>query len=132
LEEAAGTRTRVLGHRTDVPRLLAASDLYVQTSEREGFALSLLEAMARGIPPVVNDLPENMEAVGGDAGIVFGDEAGLVAALARLRDDEDARAALGVRARARVESLFDAERMIARTRAVYDEVVSPTRQTPIR
>jgi glycosyltransferase involved in cell wall biosynthesis len=114
-----------------VPRLLAASDVYVQTSQREGFAFSLLEAMVQSIVPVVNDLPENIEAVG-DAGLVFGDEASLVDALRALRDDQAERTSLGVRARGRAEALFDAERMIARTRAVYDEVVSRTRHTPSR
>jgi glycosyltransferase involved in cell wall biosynthesis len=131
VEQAAGAHARVLGHRSDVPRLLAASDVYVQTSQREGFAFSLLEAMVQSIVPVVNDLPENIEAVG-DAGLVFGDEASLVDALRALRDDQAERTSLGVRARGRAEALFDAERMIARTRAVYDEVVSRTRHTPSR
>ena len=108
--EAAGERVRVLGQRDDVPRLLAAADFYVQTSHREGLAFSLLEAMAHGLPPVVNDLPENVEAVG-DAGIVVprGDEEALVAAIRRVVENERERAALGERARQRVARLFDAE-----------------------
>ena len=125
VEIATGDQVRVLGHRGDVPRLLASADFYVQTSHREGLALSLLEAMAHGVIPVVNHLPENVEAVG-DAGIVVpsGDEAALVAALRRVGENERARADLGERARRRIDKLFNADEMIARTRAVYDDVLS--------
>ena len=112
---------RVLGHRDDVPRLLRAADVFVLTSRREGLSLSLLEAMAHRLAPVVTDVPENVEAVG-DAGTVFGEEDDLVAALRRLAENPAERGALGERARQRVAALFDAEAMVERTRAVYDEV----------
>jgi glycosyltransferase involved in cell wall biosynthesis len=44
------------GHRTDVPRLIAAMDLCVLCSHREGFPLSILEAMAMGKPVVATDV----------------------------------------------------------------------------
>jgi len=44
-----------LGHRTDVPELLNASRVFLMTSEREGGPMSLLEAMACGIPPVTSN-----------------------------------------------------------------------------
>jgi glycosyltransferase involved in cell wall biosynthesis len=112
---------RVLGHRDDVHRLLAASDFYVLTSRREGLAFSLLEAMSHGLPAVVTNLPENVEAVGG-AGLLFHDEHALVAALRRLAATANERATLGERARQRITERFAAEEMIARTRAVYDDV----------
>ncbi|MGB0387047.1 MAG: glycosyltransferase [Ardenticatenaceae bacterium] len=51
----------LLGLRHDVPRLLAASDLYVSASHWEGLPLSVLEAMMAGLPIVatkVGDLPK--------------------------------------------------------------------------
>ncbi len=122
LEREAPTLVRVLGQRDDVPRLLGAADVFVLTSRREGLAFSLLEAMAHGLAPVVADAAENVEAVG-DAGLVFDDESALVAALRRLVESPDERAGLGERARRRATALFDAERMIARTRAVYGAVL---------
>jgi glycosyltransferase involved in cell wall biosynthesis len=121
VERAGNERVRLLGRRTDVPQLLAAADLYVQTSVREGLSLSLLEAMAHGLAPVVTNLPENLEAVG-DAGIcVRPDADSVAAALRRLAGDADERADLGARASHRVSRLFDATEMARRTRALYDD-----------
>ena len=123
VERTAGARGRVLGQRGDVPRLLAAADFYVSTSRREGLSLSLLEAMATGLAPIVTDLPENREAVG-DAGISYGGDGTLVAALRRLVANDGERIALGQQAQRRVAELFGAEKMITRTRAIYDQVLA--------
>ncbi|MBI3927733.1 MAG: glycosyltransferase family 4 protein [Armatimonadetes bacterium] len=48
----------MLGHRPDVPQLLAGSDLFLLPSLYEGAAGALLEAMAAGMPIVASDLPE--------------------------------------------------------------------------
>jgi glycosyltransferase involved in cell wall biosynthesis len=122
VERAGDERIRVLGQRNDVSRLLAAADLFVLTSHREGLSLALVEAMAAGLLPIVRELPENLEAVG-DAGVVYDGEDDLVAAVGRLAASESERAALGERARERVAKLFSAEKMVARTRAVYDDVL---------
>ncbi len=123
VERAAGAHMRVLGQRPDVANLLAAADFFVLMSQREGLSFALLEAMAQGLPAIVADIPENLEAIG-DSGIAvpYGDEGAVAAAIRRLADDEE-RAVLGTRARRRVTDLFSAEQMIARTRAVYEEVV---------
>jgi glycosyltransferase involved in cell wall biosynthesis len=125
VKQAAGEHTHVLGRRSDVPRLLAAADLYVATSRREGLSLSLLEAMAHGLAPVVTELTENLEAIGA-GGLAYGDQYALVAALDRLVRSESERTAVGERARQRVSELFDVETMIARTRAVYDDLLRVT------
>jgi glycosyltransferase involved in cell wall biosynthesis len=80
--------------------------------------------MAHGLPAIVADVAENLEAIG-DSGIAvgYGDEEALTAAVRKLAADTEQRVQLGRRARQRVSDLFGAEEMIARTRAVYDEVL---------
>jgi glycosyltransferase involved in cell wall biosynthesis len=125
VERLAAAHVRVLGHRADVESLLAAADFFVLMSEREGLSFALLEAMAHGLPAIVADIPENVEAIG-DTGIAvpYGDEAATAEAMRQLADD-DHRRTLGERARRRVEEQFSADRMIERTREVYDEVFAP-------
>jgi glycosyltransferase involved in cell wall biosynthesis len=123
-ERIARPPVHIVGQRGDVPRLLAAADFFVLMSEREGLSFALLEAMAHGLPAVVADVPENLEAVG-DAGVAvpYGDEAALVAAFRRLVGNAAERAALGRLARQRIAARFDAADMVERTRLVYDEVL---------
>jgi glycosyltransferase involved in cell wall biosynthesis len=124
LRSTAGEETRLLGQRRDVPELLAAADVFVMPSQREGLSYAVLEAMGHGVATVVSDGPGNPEAVG-DAGIVFatGDVDGLASALSRLAADGPARAALAEAGRARIATELSAARMVAETAAVYEAVL---------
>ncbi|MBU0614412.1 glycosyltransferase family 4 protein [Patescibacteria group bacterium] len=51
-------------------QLFAHAHLYVQASEIEGLPLVVLEAMSYGVPPLVSDIPPNLEAIHG-AGFTF-------------------------------------------------------------
>lgn len=51
-----GKRVRFLGQRTDIPAILAASQVFVLPSLSEGLPISMLEAMAAGIPCVVTEI----------------------------------------------------------------------------
>ena len=46
----------LLGHRSDIPELLSIMDIFCLTSKKEGLPLSLLEAMAAGLPLVGTDV----------------------------------------------------------------------------
>ena len=52
----ASSRIRMLGARPDVPALLSAADLYVQSSAWEGFPLAPIEAMASGLKVLATDV----------------------------------------------------------------------------
>jgi glycosyltransferase involved in cell wall biosynthesis len=123
-----GDALRVLGHRSDVRRVMASADFFVLPSHREGLSFSVLEAMSLGLVPVVSDAPGNPEAVG-NTGIVVrrGDVEGFAAAFRALLDDEAGRLALGERARERIEQHFRADEMVRRTRELYDEVTEARR-----
>ena len=132
---AAETNVRLLGYRSDVRRVLAAADFFVLSSDREGLPFAVLEAMALGLAPVVSDAAGRVEAVG-DAGIVVprGDWPALAEAFRRLAEDPAERARLGAKSRERVSRLFAADRMVERTRLVYDEILEerPRRTRPRR
>lgn len=58
--------------REDMPQYLVSSTIFVSTSPREGASVSLLEAMACGIFPIVTDIPANREWIkDGDNGFLF-------------------------------------------------------------
>ena len=51
-EVGAGSSVRFLGHREDARDLLSACDVYANSSISEGISLTILEAMAAGLPVV--------------------------------------------------------------------------------
>jgi len=105
-------RAILLGVRRDVPEILGSADILVQSSRRESFGLSVLEAMASGVPAVVSDIPALREATGGEAGVRVppGDPGALAEALTRLLDDPARRAALAEAGRRRARA-FSTDRM---------------------
>lgn len=114
---------RVLGFRDDIRILLAAADFFVLPSKREGLSFALLEAMSLGLAAVVSDAPGNLEAIG-DAGVVVpgGEIDGCVRAFRRLLNVEERRR-LGEASKRQIERQFTRERMLARTREVYESVL---------
>lgn len=101
---ALGLRDKLhlLDVRRDVPEILAASDVFVLPSLWEGTPLSLMEAMAAGLPCVatrVGGVPELVQ--DGITGllVVPGNVPALASAMKRLHSDAQLRAALGTQAR---------------------------------
>ena len=114
----------MLGYQSDIRRVLAAADIFVLSSVREGLSYSLLDAMALARPAIVSDVPGNVEAVGPEGvDVAPGDVAGFSAAIVGLATDSNHRHALGLRARSRVQERFSAGEMVARTRELYDRVL---------
>ena len=103
LQAHAGPHVRPLGARSDISKLLAATDFFVLSSTREGLSFALLEALAAGLPAVVSDLPENLEASATQASrsrSVTSD--GFASAYRHFAADEQSRRRQGAAARARV------------------------------
>jgi glycosyltransferase involved in cell wall biosynthesis len=108
-------RVHLVGFRRDVGDVLDAIDLFAVSSDREGFANAMLEAMAFGIPVVSTDVSGAREALDGEprAGIVTGfSEAELAEAIGGLLRDPQARRRMGGAARERAERHFGEGRFL--------------------
>jgi glycosyltransferase involved in cell wall biosynthesis len=114
--------THFLGARGDVPRVLCALDAFALTSDSEGLPLAIPEAMATGLPVVataVGGVPQVL--ADGETGYLVpaGAEELLRHRLAALRDDREAAAACGARARAVALVRYSSERMVDEYLALY-------------
>lgn len=110
------------GLRKDVPRLLAASDLFTLPSWREGMPRSILEAMASGLPVVATDIRGcREEVVEGETGRLVPPRAPgpLAQALEEVIADAATRRRMGAAGRLRAEKEFSEAAVIARQEAVY-------------
>lgn len=120
-------QVHLLGRRDDIPELLAACDVFALASLWEGNPLSVMEAMAAGLPSVVT-------AVGGVPELVTHQKHGLLvppgdapafsAALMRLATDPAMRRAMGMAAAKRAQSEFDDRTMVEAYESLYDELLS--------
>ena len=63
----------MLGFRKDIPEILSQSDIFVFPSLREGLPVSLMEAMASGLPCIVSDIRGNKDLIdNGKGGYLIG------------------------------------------------------------
>lgn len=115
------------GFRSDVDRALAAFNVYALTSRSEGFPLSLLEAMAAGLPIVATRCggPEQILDDGVTGLLVENGSAEAIAnSIALLRADAIERRRLGDAARAAVSERFTLEAEVRAYERVYESCLS--------
>ena len=129
-ELGLGDRVNFLGNRDDVPAILARSDIFVLSSDREGFPLSTLEAMRAGLPVVISKVGGAPEAVVPNRTgflVAARDVAGFRDALNLLANDPERRRAMGRAGRARFDTEYSFPTMLAETLAVYEAVLAERR-----
>jgi colanic acid/amylovoran biosynthesis glycosyltransferase len=110
-----------LGHEEVIRRLRAHEWLTVvlasnaSDEEHEGIPVSLMEAMAAGVPVIATDSGGTAELIGGGAGLLVrvGDRSSLTAAIRRIVSDETLRAELAESGRRRVLDSFDVKAIAA-------------------
>ncbi len=126
-ELGLGKAVAFLGYRRDLPRILAAADAALLSSDNEGTPVALIEAAAAARPAVAT-------AVGGVADIVSegtgllaaaGDAEGLARQISALAADAPRRREMGARARAHVAERYSAERLLADIDSLYAELLEP-------
>lgn len=113
------------GLRRDIPAVLKALDVFVLPSHWEGFSLSVLEAMAAGLPIVASRVTGTSEAVAhGESGIIVtkGAVDEMAQAISSLLADPARAQQFGAKGRERIQQFFTRERMIGQIAQLYDTV----------
>lgn len=118
-------RVRQVGHRDDVPDLLAASDVFVFPSLWEGYPGAVLEAMALGLPVVAADIPPTREILSPETGFLVPaeDSNALASSIEKLLEDPALRGRLGEAARRRFNEAHTIEASAQSMLALYESVV---------
>jgi glycosyltransferase involved in cell wall biosynthesis len=115
-----------LGARHDIPAILRACDIGVLGSRSEGLPLALLEYGMTGLPAVatnVGQCPEVLDQGAAGSLVPPASPQRLADALRSLLASPGDRETLGKRLKARVESQYSADRVIARICDVYGQVL---------
>lgn len=115
-------RVHLPGFVPQPQRLIGLFDIFALSSQSEQFPLSVVEAMAAGLPvvsPRVGDVGAMVASDNGIALVPPGDEEALAKSLAWLAGDAKARKRLGQANREKARAEFDERRMIERYRALY-------------
>lgn len=123
LAEKLGVADRVclLGYRSDIPALLNACDLFCMPSLREGLPVSLMEAMASGLPVAASAIRGCEDLVDDEGGRLFdpGDEASAASTLSALSSvDAERLAELGAHNREKIKA-FGVDSIVGRLREIY-------------
>jgi glycosyltransferase involved in cell wall biosynthesis len=118
-------RIRLLGARNDIPRLLMASDVYVNSSYFEGLSVALLEAMAAGLPVVATTVGDASRLVIEETGLLIqpGQPDELADALTTLLGNPKRSQLMGAAGRTHVSSQYGREEWISSFIDFYSEVV---------
>lgn len=105
-----GGRVRFLGSRRDVPRLLAAADVFCQpNTQGEPFGLVFVEALAAGLPVVTTNVGAAAETIDESCGLLVAptDPRALASALRNVIESSSLRTELGARGPQRAKVLCD-------------------------
>ena len=128
LAGAAELRDRVhlAGHVPHAQRLLEGASLFVMPSRKEGLCKSVMEAMARGVCPIISNvggMPELVRHERDGLVVPAGRPDELAAAIRRLHGDDQLRRSCAASAQQRILEEFSIARMTERTCQLYLEVL---------
>lgn len=115
---------RLIGIREDVPRVLAASDIFASASHWEGMPVAMLEAMAARLPVVATRVGDVPQIVTPNTGLLVDAHKprDLAAALQMLLDDATLRDSLASGGLALVTSRHSPDRWLESLRQVYSNL----------
>lgn len=117
------------GYRADVAAQLLRADAFVLPSLNENLPLSLLQAMAAGMPCIAAHVGGIPEMLVGDCGLLVppGDARSLSTAMVRLIDEPSLTSKLGAAARIRVAESFSVSRCADDHMRLWSDIVGSHR-----
>ncbi len=118
------------GVRQDIPRMMAAADVFMLSSVSEGISVTLLEAMAANLPIAATEVGGNPEVVlHGRTGLLSprGDGQALGQNLAKLMSDAGLRRTMGKAGHTRLLEMFTQDRMHAAYEQLYQDMLGSPR-----
>ncbi|RLG99177.1 glycosyltransferase, partial [Candidatus Bathyarchaeota archaeon] len=118
--------------KEDVYKILKLFDVFVLSSVTEGISLTLLEAMASGLPVVVTNVGGNPEVVvDGETGFLVPPKnpEKMAEAIITLLKNKELAKKMGVAGRKRVEEKFSLERMVREYEEIYRNLLKYDRNT---
>ncbi|MEM1195206.1 MAG: glycosyltransferase family 4 protein [Pseudomonadota bacterium] len=119
-------RVHLPGAVADPASVIRLFDIFALSSRSEQFPLSVVEAMAAGLPivsPDVGDVAQIVDPENADYITPRGDMAALAQAVEDLAGDDEGREEIGAANKARARQLYDVATMIDRYRALYTGVL---------
>jgi len=120
-------QVQFLGHREDVPEILAVADLFVFPSFYEGLPGAVIEAMALGLPIVASDIEPVRETVEEGRNAILVKPASaveLASGIEEILKDRQTAQAFGGRSREIFEERFTLEQSMVRLMEFYHQVLS--------
>jgi glycosyltransferase involved in cell wall biosynthesis len=133
-ELGVADRCIFLGHRSDVPALLAAADLFLLPSLFEGLPVSVVEAMVAGRPVIATAIGGTDEAIIHEVtGLLVPtrDPAALASAIGRLKGDPALASRLAAAGRERALREFSPGVAAGTVMGIYDELVDAGQRTHV-
>ena len=105
--------------------VLAIADLYVSSSNFEGFSISLIEAMAMGLPVVATDVGVSrwlFAEKDNECGLIVspGDSPAISEAIINLLKNPQRRKRMGLNGQAKIEKNFTLEKRIKKIETLFD------------
>jgi glycosyltransferase involved in cell wall biosynthesis len=117
---------RFLGRRSDIPDILAVSEVFAFPSLYEGLPMVVLEAMATKRPVVASNIPGTTELIsdGEDGYLVpVKDEISLAEKIDKLLSDPDLANSMGEHAGSKVQERFTVKKMVENVQALYQSIL---------